>query len=163
MERQDHEARHCLERPIACARCHEHVKAAAMDGHLKAKCPFRLGSCAGCRAEMRVSELGKHVTYECPERLQPCSTCGGSFKAKDLAAHLPYCAGLTTVCGLCRIEVPSVEYTAHCVSKCPERPTHCSHCSTSLPLSLVSKHEAGCAHRKLPCCHCHAADTAVKQ
>ena len=48
VERQDHEARHCLERPIACARCHEHVKAAAMDGHLKADWARAPGAARRC-------------------------------------------------------------------------------------------------------------------
>jgi hypothetical protein len=79
----------------------------------------------GCLKELQSLEI------ECTTRPTPCGWRG---PLPSLEAHLAECPNTEVVCRLgCGEHVLKSQLSPHVSSHCPNRPTECQHCKTSVP------------------------------
>ncbi|CAI8057723.1 TNF receptor-associated factor 5 [Geodia barretti] len=87
----------------------------------------------GCLKELQRLEI------ECTTK--PTS-CGWRGPLPNLEAHLAECPTVEVRCSLgCGKHVLKSQLSTHVSSQCPNRPTHCNHCNTSVPIQNLENHE----------------------
>jgi hypothetical protein len=109
----------------------------------------------GCLKELQGLEI------ECTTK--PTS-CGWRGHLPNLEAHLAECPTVEVQCSLgCGKHVIKTQLSTHVSSQCPNRPTQCHHCKTSVPIQNLESHYQSCEEVPVDCDYCSKHLSSRKQ